>query len=225
MSKSSFSYFIILILILVVCIPGFSQTRVGKLGIGVDGSMQYMLGAGATNPSPAFGGGINLSYSISEFFGLRGKFCYSPITWKGGTQTNFTTDMMSLNLYLGSDLMPNSTFNIFPFIGGGFAVFDPRDDNGTRAYVGAIPVSNFDFQMCGGMSIDYFFSEFWSASLMGEYVLTNSAYYAGSAGGNKNISNNDSFMRASIQVRYYLFDSAFITKLLEAQRERSRRNK
>ncbi|MCX6122905.1 MAG: hypothetical protein NTX44_14940 [Ignavibacteriales bacterium] len=225
MSKFSFSYFIILILILVMSIPGVSQTRVGKLGVGVDASIQYMLGAGATNPSPAVGGGVSLSYSVMQYFGLRGKFCYSPITWKGGTPTTFTTDMMSLNLYAGSDLMPNSTFNIFPFIGGGVAIFDPRDDNGKRAYVGAIPVSNFDFQMMGGLSIDYFFSEFWSASLMGEYVLTNSAYYAGSAGGIKNISNNDSFMRASIQVRYYLFDSAFITKLLEAQRERSRRNK
>jgi hypothetical protein len=225
MSKSSFSYLIILILLLVITIPGFSQTRVGKLGIGVDGSMQYILGAGATNPSPAVGGGINFSYSVMEYFGLRGKFCYSPITWKGGTATTFTTDMMSLNVYAGSDVMPNSTFNIFPFVGAGVAVFDPRDDNGTRAYSGGIPVSSFDLQLMGGLSIDYFFSEFWSASLMGEYVLTNSAYYAGSAGGSKNVSNKDSFMRASIQVRYYLFDSAFITKLLEAQRERYRRNK
>ena len=132
MSKSSFSCFIITILILVIAIPGFSQTRVGKLGIGVDGSMQYMLGAGATNPSPAGGGGINFSYSIIEGLGLRGDFCYSPITWKGNNTISFSPDMESLNLYIGSDLIPNGTFNIFPFIGGGAAIFDPRKDDGSR---------------------------------------------------------------------------------------------
>ena len=91
MSKSSFSCFIIPILILVIAIPGFSQTRVGKLGIGLDGSMQYMLGAGITNPSPAFGGGVNFSYSTIEGLGLRGDFCYSPISWKVQWYITFST--------------------------------------------------------------------------------------------------------------------------------------
>ena len=220
MSKSSFSYFIILILILVMSIPGVSQTRVGKLGVGVDASIQYVLGAGATNPSPAVGGGVNLSYSVMEYFGLRGKFCYSPITWKGGTPTTFTTDMMSLNVYAGSDLMPNSTFNIFPFIGAGMAAFDPRDDNGARPYKDGKPVPNIDLHIITGLSIDYFLNEFWSVSLMDEYVFTNSLYYAGSADGN---TNSDRFMRVSLQVRYYFFDSSFITKLIDSQRDRSKR--
>ena len=69
MSKTSF--YSIMILILVITFPGLSQTRTGKLGIGVDGSLQYMLGAGTTNSSPAFGGGINFSYSALENFGIR----------------------------------------------------------------------------------------------------------------------------------------------------------
>ena len=126
--------------------------------------------------------------------------------------------MASLNLYLGSDLIPNGTFNIFPFIGGGLAVFDPRENQGAPAITSAgIPAKSFDIHMIGGMSLDYFVNEFWSVSLMGEYVLTGSPYYAGSTVPN---TSNDSYMRVSLQVRYYFFDSSFITKLLEAQRER-----
>ncbi len=234
MSKFSFSFFVILILILVIAVPGFSQTRVGKLGIGADGSMQYMLGAGSTNPSPAIGGGVNFSYSAMEGLGLRGDFCYSPISWKGNNTVTFSPDMASLNLYVGADLLPNSTFNLFPFIGGGLAVFDPREDDGspaikggtltavggTHVIVGGVPVSSFDLHIIGGLSIDYFLSEFWSVSLMGEYVLTGSPYYAGSVVVPN--TNNDSYLRASIQLRYYFFDSAFIKKLLEAQHARSK---
>lgn len=227
MSKSSFSCFIILILILVIAIQGFSQTRSGKLGIGVGGSMQYMLGAGTTNPSSAIGGGVNFSYSMMESFGLRGNFCYSPISWKSGTLTsNLQTDMASLNLYTGIDMMPNSKFNIFPFIGGGLAVFDPRDDNGGASpSSGGKQVSSFDLHFIGGLSIDFFLNEFWSVSLMGEYVMTGSPYYAGSVEGATNISKNDSYMQAGLQIRYYFFDSAFISKLLNAQRERSKQSK
>jgi hypothetical protein len=225
MSKPSFSFYISLLLIFILVAPVVGQTRVGKLGVGVDGSMQYLLGAGATNPSPAYGGGINLSYSVMESFGVRAKFTYSPLIWSRGltNSPSFSTEMMSLNLYVGSDLLPNSTFNLFPFIGGGMAVYDPRDDSGARAKkVNGIPVSSFDFHLIGGLGVDYFLNEFWSVTLMGEYVLTGSPYYAGSHQGFIHDTGNDNFMRVSLQVRYYFFDQSFIKKLLNAQRERSK---
>jgi hypothetical protein len=224
MSKPSFSFYISLLLIFILVAPVVGQTRVGKFGVGVDGSMQYLLGAGATNSSSALGGGINLSYSVMESFGVRAKFTYSPLTWSRGlaNSLSLTTDMMSLNLYVGSDLMPNSTFNLFPFIGGGMAVYNPRDDNGSRPFINNIPVSSFDFHLIGGLGVDYFLNEFWSVTLMGEYVLTGSPYYAGSHQGFIVDTGNDSFMRVSLQVRYYFFDQSFIKKLLNAQRERSK---
>jgi hypothetical protein len=57
---------------------------------------------------------------------------------------------------------------------------------------------------------------------MGEYVLTNSQYYAGRVDNN---TTKDSFMRVSLQIRYYFFDPAFIAKMLDAQRDRSKRSK
>ena len=222
MPKSLFCCILILLLTLVIANPGLSQTRVGKLGLGIEASLQHMLGAGTTNSFPAFGEGINFSYSAVENFGIRGKFCYSPINWKRSDGISFPTDIMSLNLYAGSNLMPNSLFNIFPFIGGGIAVYDPRDNNGGRTFTNGIPAKSFDFHIITGVSIDCFINEFWSLSLLDEYVLTNSQYYAGNIEGNP---NNDIFMRVSLQVRYYFFDRAFLKKLLQAQRDRSKKNK
>ena len=218
MSKPSFSFFISLFLIFIFVAPSLGQTRVGKFGVGVDGSMQYTLGAGATNPSPAFGGGVCISYSIMEYFGLRSKFGINQLSWKGSLSSAKVTDLMMLNLYLTADLMPNDNFNIFPLIGGGMVFYDPKLDDGTRA-----SVSSFDTHFMLGAGADYFLDEFWSITLMGEYVFTGSAYYAGSAAGN-NI-NKDSFLRGSIQIRYYFFDQPFIKKLLDAQKARSKRSR
>jgi len=223
MSKLSFSFLKSLILVIIFIVPGLSQTRSGKLGVGVDGSMQYLIGAGATNTSPAFGGGVNLSYSILESFSVRTKFGINQLSWKGGLSTSQLTDLMTLNLYFTGDLMPNSNFNIFPLVGCGMVFYDPKYDNGTRAGVGS-----FDMQYSVGGGADYFLNEFWSITLMGEYVLTNSRYFAGSTAGvgpsAANI-NNDSFMRVSLQIRYYFFDQNFIAKLLKAQRDRSKHSK
>jgi hypothetical protein len=223
MSKPSFSFFISLLLIFILVAPGLGQTRVGKFGVGIDGSMIYSLGEGATNPSPAFGGGVCMSYSIMEYFGMRAKFGTNQISWKGALSSDQITDLMTLSLYLNADLMPTNNFNIFPFIGGGLAFYDPKFDDGTRA-----GVSSFDTHFMFGAGADYFLDEFWSVTLMGEYVLTNSSYYAGSASGSGPSASNagkDSFMRVSLQLRYYFFDQPFIKKLLEAQRERSKRSR
>ena len=215
MSKSSFSCLISLLLIFILVVPGFGQTRVGKLGLGADGSMQYVFGAGSVTTTPAIGYGLNLTYSILEGMSIRSKFAYNQLSWTNSLSKTTTTDMMSLDFYLSIDLMPNSSFNIFLLGGGGPTFYDPKLENGTRA-----PVSSFDIHYNGGLGADIFLSEFWSITLMGEYVLTNSKYYNGPIN-----SDNDNFLRGSIQIRYYFFDQSFVTKLLETQRERSKHNK
>jgi hypothetical protein len=201
-----------LLLVFILVIPGFGQTRVGKLGVGVEGSGQYVFGAGNVNASPAVGYGLNMSYSIMEGLGIRSKMTYNQLSWKASTGTSSTTELMSLNLFLSGDLMPNSPLNIFIFGGGGLAFFEPRAPDGSRSS-GSVS----DMHYIGGLGIDYFLSEFWSVSVMGEYVLTNSTWYNGPAN-----SDNDSFLRGSLQIRYYFFDQSFIVKLLEAQRDRSK---
>ena len=212
MSKPSFSFFISLLLIFMLVAPAVGQTRVGKLGIGVDGSMQYILGAGAVKASPGFGGGVNMSLSLMEGLSLRSKFGVNQLSWKNDANKSITTDLMSFNGYLSIDLLPNSSFNVFPFAGGGLVFFDSKDPTtGVRAS----GISSFDISYCGGLGFDYFPNEFWSITLLPEYVLTNSRYYNGPAS-----PDNDSYVRVSLQIRYYFFDESFITKLLEAHRAR-----
>ncbi len=210
MSKPSFSFYISILFIFMLAAPVVGQTRYGKLGIGVDGSMQYILGAGAVNTSPAFGGGVDMSLSLMEGLSLRSKFGVNQLFWKNDNKSSITTDLMSLNGYLSIDLLPNSSFNVFPFGGGGLVFFDQKNET-----TGASGVSSFDIQYSGGLGFEYFPNEFWSITLLPEYVLTNSRYYNGPLN-----SGNDSFFRVSLQLRYYFFDESFITKLLEAQRAR-----
>jgi len=197
-------------------VPSFGQTRVGKFGVGVDGSMQYILGGGSVKTSPAIGYGVNMSYSIMEGISLRSKIAVNELSWTNSLNKTSTTDLMAANFYVSGDLMPNSSFNLFLLGGGGLVFFDPKTAAGGRPGF----VSSFDIHFIGGAGADIFLSEFWSITLMGEYVLTNSKDYNGPVN-----SDNDSFLRGSVQIRYYLFDQSFITKLFEAQRERSKRSK
>jgi hypothetical protein len=217
MSKSLYHIIISLVLLSILLIPAWGQTRVGKFGVGVEGSGQFLMGAGSFTPSLGLGGGVSMSYSIMEYLGLRGKFSTNQISWAISGGPVIKTDLMSLSLYLSGDLMPNSTINPFVIAGGGMIFFDPKFDDGTPA-----AVSSGDMNFIGGAGVDYFLNEFWSITLMGEYVITGSPYYAGSSIA---AAGNDSFLRGSLQIRYYFFDQAFITRLLDAQRERSKRGK
>lgn len=204
------------------------QTRSGKLGVGIDATGQYVLGAGSPSSGVGPGGGISLFYSPWNYIGLRSNILYNQLSWTTvktpSGNKSVTTDMMSMNFYLSLDLAPNSTFNPFIFAGGGIANFDPKDEyTGYRAF----GPTNFDTQYGGGFGFDIFFNEFWSVTVMGEYVLTGSKNYAGSNSASDFDSNNiskltgnDSFARVSFQIRYYFFDQGFIAKLLKTQRDK-----
>ncbi len=211
MSKSSFSFYISLLLIFIFVTPVVGQTRFGKFGVGADVSMQYVLGAGSVSASPGFGGGINMSISLLEGLSFRTKFAVNQLVWKIDSKS-VKTDLMSLNGYFSGDMMPNSNFNVFPFIGIGVVFYDPKDEitGGRPAYI-----SSFDLQYGGGVGFEYFPNEFWSITLLPEYVITGSQYFNGPAD-----AGNDSYLRVSLQARYYFFDQSFITKLLETLRTR-----
>jgi len=211
MSKSSFSFYISLLLIFIFVTPVVGQTRFGKFGVGADVSMQYVLGAGSVSASPGFGGGINMSISLLEGLSFRTKFAVNQLVWKIDSKS-VKTDLMSLSGYFSGDIMPNSNFNVFPFIGIGVVFYDPKDE-----ITGGRPadISSFDLQYGSGVGFEFFPNEFWSITLLPEYVITGSQYFNGPAD-----AGNDSYLRVSLQARYYFFDQSFITKLLETLRTR-----
>jgi len=64
-------------------------------------------------------------------------------------------------------------------------------------------------------------TNFWSVTVKGEYVMTNSSWYDGgtepySLSGGK----NSDFLRVGLEVRYYFFDQSFIAKMLNAVKDR-----
>lgn len=217
MSKPSFSFLISLILIIILVVPGFGQTRVGKLGVGVEGCVQYGLGAGTIKSSAGLGGGINLSYSLLQGLGLRSKFVVNQLSWTSSLDKTTTTDIISLNGYLSADFLPNSSVNPFLLAGGAFVFYEAKNSDGSKR-----ATSSFDINYIGGAGADIFPNEFWSITLMGEYVMTYSPYYYGNTGTVVD-GNNDSYIRGSLQIRYYFFDQLFVSKLLETQRDRIRR--
>jgi hypothetical protein len=218
--------------ILSTCVIG--QTRSGKFGVGVDASGQYVLGAGSPSSGFGPGGGISLFYSPWNYIGLRSNLVYNQLSWTTVGNKSVTTDVMSENFYLSFDMAPNSSFNPFLFAGGGITLFDPKDEY-TGFRTNNTSASNFDINYGGGIGVDYFFNEFWSVTLMGEYVMTGSNFYAGSNTKSdfdlttnpvtSKLTANDSFARVSLQIRYYFFDENFITNLLKAQRDRLKSGK
>jgi hypothetical protein len=213
MSKYSFNSCISIFLILIFVAPVAGQTRFGKVGAGAECSMQYILGAGSVITTPALGGGINMSVSILEGLSFRSKFIVNRLSWSTENK-DVTTDLMSIGGCFSGDLMPNSNLNIFPFFSVGFVFYDPKDEatGGRPQYV-----TSYDVQYGFGVGCDYFVNEYWSVTLMPEYVMTGSRYFNGPVD-----PGNDSYLRVSLQARYYFFDQSFITKLLETLRARTK---
>jgi hypothetical protein len=213
MSKYSFNSCISIFLILFFVAPVVGQTRFGKVGAGIECSMQSILGAGSVITTPALGGGINMSVSILEGLSFRSKFVVNRLSWSTENK-DVTTDLMSIGGCFSGDLMPNSNLNIFPFFSVGFVFYDPKDEatGGRPQYV-----TSYDVQYGFGVGCDYFANEYWSVTLMPEYVMTGSRYFNGPVD-----PGNDSYLRVSLQARYYFFDQSFITKLLETLRARTK---
>jgi len=196
--------------------PATAQMRSGKLGVGVGGSA-YLFNSDIGDGLMKAGGGLTLSYSAMEHLGLRALFGFGQLGWKTPDLHTNTTTMLSGNLYLSYDMIPHGSFNPFIFVGGGAAYFDPRSDQG--ADLSSSNMAKFTPTASGGVGFDYFFSEFFSMTLSGEFVMTTTDKLdAWTITKNQGIS--ESFSRVNLEFRYYFFDQDYITKLLEALQAR-----
>ncbi len=209
-----------------LAISAVGQMRTNKLGVGVTGSM-YQISGDVTEKAMKPGIGLNLTYTPWQYVGIRtlvgiGQFGYTlPVgtTMADGTllaaKTPGVTTIATLNGYVSIHLMPNSKFNPFLTGGGGYIIFDPRTEKGTPITGAGIARGDFNFFVGGGF--DYFFSEFFSVTLNGEMALSNTDRFDGIAGGS---AKTDSYLRGGIEFRYYFFDKAFMSRMLEALKAR-----
>jgi hypothetical protein len=200
----------VIVLLFLLVAPGLAQMRSGKFGVGVAGTAS-LLQCDVKNTKMGYGGGLSLSYSMTEYLGVRSTFLFDQMTYPSfgafsfAAGTEIPVNVVSANIGLSLDMMPNSTINPFITAGVGRALLASKE----------IP-STFDMHFYGGGGFDIFLSEFLSVTVSGEYVMTGSDLYDGVKAG----SANDSYARIGLQVRYYFFDQDFITKLLEALKNR-----
>lgn len=208
------------LLLLLVFIPSFavlSQMRSGKLGVGAGGSL-YVFTENFSDGLHKAGGGLNLSYSVMEHVGLRAMFGAGQLGWKNNdaAKSPYTTNMFSGNVYVSFDMLPHSKFNPFLFVGVGGLYFDPRSDDGVYSTGG---FDKFDINYLGGVGVDVFFSEFLSMTVSGEAAMTNTNKLDL---GKTNLTR-ELYSRVNLEFRYYFFDQAYVTKLIEALQERFRK--
>jgi len=215
-------------MILAVCLlfsaVSMGQMRSNKFGVGASGSY-FLLQSDFSTASTSIGGGIDLSYSVTEYFSIRSSMGLGMLeakTLKAGAVTlasKMQTTLIFGNLYLTADLSPNGEFNPFIFVGGSGIFIDPRVTvSGVSGQI--LAPSSFRKRLkgtiVGGVGFDFFVSEFLSFTVAGEIGLPYSDVIDGYAGGSK----KDSYQRISLGIKYYFFDQDFITRLLKALEER-----
>lgn len=211
MSTRMLRYGLIFVLVLLVASVGTSQMRSGKLGVGLAGTGS-MLQCDYSQTNMKYGGGLSLSYSVTEYVGLRSTFLMDQMQFQPPSGNKYLMNVFSMNVYLSLDMMPSSSVNPFVVAGLGRAYFDGKGIDGITDVTG----SSWDLHMLIGGGLDVFMNEFLSATVMGEYVLTGSDYLDGYKFG----TAKDSYARIGLQVRYYFFDEGFLTKMLDALKDR-----
>ena len=188
-----------------------AQMRSGKLGVGFEGSL-YLFNPNIKDNLMKGGGGASLSYSIMEHVGLRATLGDGQLGWKDINDLSNTTTVLSGDVKISYDILPHNSFNPFLFVGAGGIYFDPRSDQGNYL---ATNMDKVDVVYLGGVGFDFFFNEFVSMTLSGDFVMTNT---------NKldmgKYTSNGSYSRVNLEFRYYFFDQDYITKLLKALQER-----
>jgi hypothetical protein len=198
------------------------QMRSNKFGVGVSGSY-FLLQSDFKTAKPSFGGGIDLSYSFTEYFSIRsslgvGFLEANTLNAPPVTASSMQTSLIFGNLYLTADFSPNGEFNPFVFVGGSGVFIDSRAKvSGVSTVLTPSSVRNrMKATVVGGVGFDIFVSEFFSFTVAGEMGLPYSDVIDGYVGGSK----KDSYQRISLGIKYYFFDQDFITRMLKALEER-----
>ncbi|MEX0602272.1 MAG: outer membrane beta-barrel protein [Bacteroidota bacterium] len=196
--------------------PG--QVRPGKFGIGASGSYLY-LDSDFKTPEPSFGGGVDLSYSVTEYFGLRASMGIGQILAKNDVGPSLEGMLVFGNFYLSLDLMPHQSVNPYLIVGATGMFYDPRDNTG--AVLPGAGSTRIKVTGVGGVGFDIFVSEFFSFTIGAEAVLPATDRLDGVVAGSK----KDLLIRGSVGFKYYFFDQNFITTMLKAVEERYRGGK
>lgn len=191
------------------------QARAGKLGVGLHGAY-YLFDSDFTGTKPSSGASLNVNYSLSDYLCLRGAMGINQLQAKGLPYPTLLTTHVYGSVGLGINLRPNESINPFVYAGGSAFYFDPRTGGRT-----VIPSphngSGIGATIVGGAGLEFHLSEFVALSLAAEGTLPTTDRLDAVIEG-----SNDIFYGVSVGIRYYVFDSNFVKRMLKAYEERAK---
>jgi hypothetical protein len=159
----------------------------------------------------SYGASVDLSYALENNFGLTSSLGFDSYSGKNYANQNALSTVFRGHFAASYDFLPKQVLNPFVYGGGGMMFFYPRIDNGPSLITGW---SNpWNFYLVGGVGVDYFIDESWSLIVAGEGTYTFSDRMDGYKSG-----VDDSFLRVSVGVRYYLFDRSTVQRIVDAVR-------
>jgi len=191
-----------------------AQARAGKLGVGVDGAY-YVFDSDFTGTKPSTGANLNVSYSLSDYISLRGSMGVSQLQAKGSPYSSLLTTYVHGSLGLGVNFLPNESVNPFVYAAGSAFYFDPRT-GGRMVLPSPHNGSGIGATLVGGAGVEFHLSEFVALSLAAEGSVPTTDRLDAVINGSK-----DMFYGVSVGIRYYVFDSGFVKRMLKAYEERA----
>jgi hypothetical protein len=207
MKRYSISIILSFVLFVVLVSSADAQVGRGKFGFGLSAAGNMLKGDWKTT-DPGYGVNADLSYALGYNLGLLGTFGFDAYSGKTSLDQRVLSTTFQVKLAVTYDFLPQNLVNPFLFGGGGIVHFSPRFEDGDALTSGR--VRSWDFAANGGVGVDIFLNESWSAVLMGEVVLTRNEQVDGIDAG----AYYDAMTRVSIGVRYYLFDRSTVQRIV-----------
>lgn len=190
------------------------QARAGKLGVGVNGAY-YLFDSDFTGTEHSGGMSLNIDYALTDYLSLRGAMGMNQLQAKGTPYSTLLTTYVYGSLALGVNMLPNQSVNPFIYVGGSAFYFDPRTGS-RKALPGVNSGSGIGNTLIGGAGLEIHLSEFVALSVAGEASLPTTDRLDGVINASK-----DMFYGASVGIRYYVFDSNFVKRMLKAYERRA----
>ena len=141
----------------------------GRWGFGFNGGEQYYFGD-YTDSRLRPTGELLIRYGMSSVFSLQ----LSGGLGKLADSWNFRTRMVHANLKMVMNLFPHKRMTPFVFVGGSILNFWPEDDEGIEIERDRTLGNQWGWRPAavGGLGVEYFISENWSATLSMEHFFT-----------------------------------------------------
>ena len=189
-----------------------AQVGRGKFGFGLSGACNMLQSDWKTNDI-GYGAAADLSYALGDNWGLVSRLGVDNFYGKNSASQSVLSTAFTGQLGITYEFLRDKPLNPFLFAGAGLVFFYPRTSN-NLALLKSGKDQLWDVTVHAGLGFDYFLDESWSIIVCAEGgMIAGDTIDGYGAGG-----SNDMYGRASMGIRYYLFDRSTVEKIVETVR-------